>query len=104
MPLPPRRATSPHTAAVLDAVEAIPRGRVLTYGDVAELAGHGGARSVGTVMSRWGAEVPWWRVVRRDGTLPPALLAAALPRWQQEGTPVRDDLAGVDMARARWSG
>lgn len=103
----PQRAGAgwtPHTAAVLEAVETIPPGRVLSYGDVAELAGHGAARSVGLVMARWGAEVAWWRVVRRDGSLPPVLLPAALQRWREEGTPVRSDGAGADMTRARWSG
>ncbi len=101
---PAGRPTSVHTSAVLDAVDTIPPGWVLSYGDVAELAGHGAARSVGMVMARWGVEVSWWRVVRRDGTLPAMLLAAALPRWREEGTPVRGDQAGVDMALARWSG
>ncbi|HEX5512473.1 MAG TPA: MGMT family protein, partial [Actinomycetales bacterium] len=33
--------------AVLDVVARIPPGRVLSYGDVAELLGHGGPRLVG---------------------------------------------------------
>ena len=48
-------ATAPPTAyarLVLDAVDTIPVGRVLTYGDVAELTGRGTGRTVGTVMSR----------------------------------------------------
>ena len=36
-------------------VDAIPEGRVMTYGDVAELVGAEGPRRVGRVMSEYGA-------------------------------------------------
>ncbi|WP_250448398.1 MGMT family protein, partial [Actinotalea sp. C106] len=56
---------------VLDLVDAIPPGRVMTYGDVAGvlrgILGRGGARQVGQVMARAGAGVPWWRVVNAAG-------------------------------------
>jgi methylated-DNA-protein-cysteine methyltransferase related protein len=46
-------------------VRRIPRGRVLTYGQVAELAGHpGSARAVGAAMrASTGRGLPWQRVV-----------------------------------------
>ena len=46
-------------------VRRIPRGRVLTYGQVAELAGHpGAARAVGAAMrASSGRGLPWQRVV-----------------------------------------
>ena len=47
-------------------VDAVLSGKVLTYGDVAELSGWGAARAVGMVMSRHGHELPWWRVVRAE--------------------------------------
>ena len=43
---------------VLEVVDQIPEGKVLTYGDVAELVGSRGARFVGNVMSRYGSDVP----------------------------------------------
>ena len=55
---------------VLEIVDQIPEGKVLTYGDVAELVGSRGARFVGNVMSRYGSDVPWWRVVRSGGWPP----------------------------------
>src|SRR5437763_1750320 len=58
---------TPYARSVLDVVDRIPRGRVMTYGDVAEYLGTGSGRTVGTVMSRHGSEVPWWRVVRASG-------------------------------------
>ncbi len=46
-------------------VRRIPRGRVVTYGQVAELAGHpGAARAVGAAMrASSGRGLPWQRVV-----------------------------------------
>jgi alkylated DNA nucleotide flippase Atl1 len=87
---------------VLDAVEESPRGCVLSYGDVAELVGAGSARAVGTVMSRWGSEVPWQRVVHADGTCATHKVDRQLAILRAEGVPVTGDR--VDMARARWDG
>ncbi len=83
-------------------VDAVPPGRVLTYGDVAELTGWGAPRAVGTVMARHGHELPWWRVVRADGSLAEGLLARARLHWAEEGTPLRPGGDAVDLARARW--
>ncbi|MGB8381835.1 MAG: MGMT family protein, partial [Dermatophilaceae bacterium] len=55
---------------VLELVEEIPPGRVVTYGQLARMVGSGGARTVGTVLSRYGSDVPWWRVVRAGGHPP----------------------------------
>ena len=46
-------------------VRRVPRGRVVTYGQVAELAGHpGAARAVGAAMrASTGRGLPWQRVV-----------------------------------------
>ena len=54
------------TEDVLEMVETIPVGRVLTYGAIADRLGRGGPRGVGGVMAREGHGVPWWRVVRAD--------------------------------------
>ncbi|MFD0886905.1 MGMT family protein, partial [Streptosporangium algeriense] len=53
---------TPYAERVLDLVERIPAGRVMSYGDIAEYLGEGGPRQVGRVMSTWGGGVPWWRV------------------------------------------
>jgi alkylated DNA nucleotide flippase Atl1 len=96
---------------VLTAAELIPAGRVLTYGDVAELLEEGGPRQVGRVMALYGGAVPWWRVVRADGVLLPGHEPRALAHYRQEGTPLRPTAPGthermprLDMARARWAG
>jgi len=93
---------TPYARRVLDAVERIPRGRVMSYGDVAEYVGAGSGRSVGTVMSRHGAEVPWHRVLHADGTCATHKSDRQLELLRAEGVPVRGDR--VDMARARWDG
>ncbi|WP_457974272.1 MGMT family protein [Arthrobacter sp. D1-17] len=102
-----------YVEAVLEVVERIPFGAVLSYGDVAELLGAGGARQVGTAMSRYGSTVPWWRVLRAGGYAPKGLEAEALAHYLQEGTPLRGDYLRfaesgegrwrVDLAAARWA-
>ena len=69
---------------VLSVVEKVPRGRVTSYGAIAAVVG-GGPRQVGAVMSRHGAPVPWWRVVRADGSLPPSHEENARPHYLDEG-------------------
>ena len=90
--------------AVLDVVAAIPAGRVMTYGDVAEYLGTRGPRAVGAVMSRFGSDVPWWRVLRAGGLPPQGHEARALQRYRREGTPLRPDGRRVDLRLARWGG
>ncbi|MCH8613645.1 MGMT family protein [Arsenicicoccus dermatophilus] len=91
---------------VLELVEQVPPGQVLTYGDVARLLQAGAPIAVGRVMARHGVDVPWWRVVRADGSLPAVLLGRARQRWRREGTPVVAAADGIrpDLARARWDG
>ncbi len=57
------------TEKVLEVVRKIPKGRVLTYGEVAALAGSpGAARAVGSIMSHnYRKDIPCHRVVRSDG-------------------------------------
>ena len=93
---------TPFARLVLDAVERIPRGKVMSYGDVAEYVGAGSARAVGMVMSRHGSEVPWHRVIHSDGTCATHKSDHQLDLLRGEGVPfVRDR---VDMRRARWDG
>ncbi|HEX8498010.1 MAG TPA: MGMT family protein, partial [Actinomycetales bacterium] len=72
-------------ALVLEVCERVPPGRVLTYGDVAEYLGEGGPRQVGSVLSRYGSGVPWWRVLRADGTPAPQVRERALAQYAREG-------------------
>ena len=90
---------------VLTCVEQVPRGRVTTYGAIAEVVGPvvggGGPRLVGSVMAGYGGPVPWWRVVRADGSLPPSHQVDARPYYLDEGTPLRPT-GNVDIRQAFW--
>lgn len=52
-------------------VATIPRGKMMTYKEVARRAGSpGAARAVGTLMSKnYNPKIPCHRVIRSDGTL-----------------------------------
>ena len=80
-------------------VAAIPRGRVATYGQIADLAGmprH--ARLVGRTLSNLpkGSRLPWHRVVRSDGRI-------AFPEgsagWTEQHARLRAE--GVALVRGR---
>ena len=86
---------------VLACVESVPEGRVTTYGAIASYVGWYGPRRVGNVMSAWGGPVPWWRVVRADGSLPPSHGAEARAAYLEEGTPLRPS-GRVDLPEAFW--
>jgi alkylated DNA nucleotide flippase Atl1 len=94
------------SSRVLDVVDSIPPGRVMSYGDIAEYLGEGGPRQVGRVMALWGGGVAWWRVIHADGTPAPGHERAALTHYRDERTPLRSarDPVKVDMRRARWPG
>jgi methylated-DNA-protein-cysteine methyltransferase-like protein len=89
-----------YTEEVLRLVEAVPPGRVTTYGDLAEMVGRGGPRQVGAVLARHGGGVPWWRVIRADGRPADGLAERALQRLADEGVLVAD--GRVRLVAARW--
>ena len=76
---------------LLDLVRALPPGRVTNYGAL----GRALSRPVsGVVVGRWlnavPDDVPWWRVVGRDGRLPihkrdPSLESLQAARLREEG-------------------
>jgi methylated-DNA-protein-cysteine methyltransferase related protein len=79
---------------VLERVRAIPVGFVRTYGDVSP----GAPRYAGTVLFHVDeTDLPWWRVVRADGSLAKGDRQRALLR--AEGVPFSG--RRVDMTRAR---
>jgi len=97
----------PFRSAVLRVLRSVPEGRVVSYGQVALLAGRpGAARAVGAVLRglrEADGEVPWQRVVNAQGGISTykvghGELQTALLR--AEGV----ELAGgrVDMARFGW--
>lgn len=100
-----RPGSAPPTAyarEVLDAVDRVPAGQAATYGDIAEWMGRGSARGVGSVMSRHGSEVPWWRIVQASGRPAEPHVDEALALLRAEGCPTVGER--VDLARCRWQG
>ncbi|NHI18697.1 MGMT family protein [Phycicoccus endophyticus] len=85
---------------VLRAVEQVPRGRVVSYGDLAALVGIG-PRQVGSVMRAYGGNVTWWRVTNASGDLPVPLRERARQAWAQEGILVKPNGRGCAIARYR---
>ena len=86
----------PRTAAILDAVRAIPKGFVRAYSDLDPAA----PRLPGRVLATTDADVPWWRVVRADGSVPKGERQRRL--LEDEGVPVCGER--VDMKRAHVAG
>jgi methylated-DNA-protein-cysteine methyltransferase-like protein len=96
------------TDMVYRIVRVIPRGRVVSYGGVAALMGRPrAARGVGHALSALdaGSDVPWWRVVNRNGeiSLRGDLHAPVVQRALLEREGVRFDPAGrIDWSRFGW--
>jgi methylated-DNA-protein-cysteine methyltransferase related protein len=84
---------------ILAAVRAIPAGFVRTYGDLSP----GAPRFAARVLHDCTDDVPWWRVVRSDGSLP--LGEPQRARLDSEGVPLlATQTARVDMRTARLAG
>jgi methylated-DNA-protein-cysteine methyltransferase-like protein len=81
-------------AAILDRIRDIPKGSVQTYGDIEPSA----PRLVGRVLATTHVDVPWYRVVRSDGTIPMGQRQREL--LLEEGVPMRGDRVDLDRARA----
>ncbi len=92
----------PLAQRILECVESIPPGKVMSYGDVAEYVGSRAARNVGRVLAADGGTVPWHRVLRSDGSCAEHLRAEQLALLAAEGVPIRGER--VDLAAARWDG
>ena len=88
---------------VADVVRAIAPGDVVTYGEVAALAGKpGAARGVGAVLAGSGDRgLPWWRVVAANGRLVPGHEREHARRLRAEGVTVDLDVGRVRFSRAR---
>ena len=85
--------------AVFDAVDEIPPGRVSTYGAIGRLVGVG-PRRVARALSSGGGAVPWYRVVRADGSMAEPVRVRQLELLTGEGVPVRN--GRVLLSAVRW--
>ena len=85
---------------VLVAVEQVPAGRVVAYGDIAALVGVG-PREVGSIMRAYGGNVTWWRVTNAAGDLPAGIRERAFAIWAREGIEVKPNGLGCRIAEHR---
>jgi methylated-DNA-protein-cysteine methyltransferase-like protein len=86
-------------------VRRIPRGRTVTYGQVAAMLGRPrAARAVGGAMRRCPAGVPWHRVLNASGRISRRKRAASMLTQrmllEREGVTMRR--GRVDLARHAW--
>ena len=98
------------TRKVWQMVSRCPRGKIVSYGGIAALLGHPrAARGVGHALSVLpdGTDVPWWRVVNRNGEISArgAIHAVRLQRALLESEGVKFDRRGrIDWKRFGWNG
>jgi len=82
---PANHSRASFVACVERIIKAIPKGQVRSYGQVAAMAGKpGGARAVVRALHLISG-VPWWRVIRSDGTVAPQMAPRQLPKLRADG-------------------
>lgn len=92
--------------SVLQVVKSVPKGKVVSYGQVALMAGiPRAAIQVGWILHISGDEFCWWRVINNQGRIStkctehfPLLQKQLL---EKDGVNVSDDL-NIDIKKYRW--
>jgi len=81
---------------VYEILRCVPQGKVVTYGQLALLAGHPrAARQVGWIAHAGGPDLPWQRVVNRFGGLASGYRGGRQGHrhdLERDGVRVREDL------------
>src|SRR5919202_1733316 len=100
--------TEGYRERVFELVRRIPEGRVMTYGQIAEILGEGYTpRTVGFVMHSADEETtPWQRVINSQGACSTGRLTLTHDRQQRmlEAEGVEFDARGrCDLSRYRWT-
>lgn len=89
--------------AIAAAITNLDFGEVVSYGDVATRAGKPRAhRAVGRFLKTTEINVPWWRVVYSNGSLPPINPDEQTRRLQDEGVNIERDRV-TSAPRGRFS-
>lgn len=86
------------TQAVCAVLNVVEPGFVTTYGAVGRQLGIS-PRDAGRAVANVPDDVPWWRVVRADGTTAACRGGRAVELLASEGVPIRD--GRVDLTRVR---
>lgn len=101
-----KRVDSQFRDEVYEIVRQIPRGKVMTYGQVAALAGAAWAAwEVGQIAHTGPSDLPWQRVVNKSGGLArgytPGGFEAHKRDLEAEGVAVTDEYK-VDLEKLLW--
>ncbi|WP_271986262.1 MGMT family protein [Pseudoclavibacter terrae] len=80
-------------------VHDVPRGQVITYGEIAALI-QTSPRHAGRLVSQLGDGSPWWRVVYSDGSPATCHNGAAPSMLAHEAIPMCGDRVDIRRARA----
>lgn len=94
-------------AQVYEIVATIPRGRVMTYGQIAALAGAARAARIVGQVAHWGPmDLPWQRVVHKDGSLARGYTTGGLEAHKRDleadGVEVDGEYRVVDLEQRLW--
>jgi methylated-DNA-protein-cysteine methyltransferase-like protein len=81
-------------AGIIERIRDIPPGHVQTYGDIDPIA----PRLVGRVLATTHDDLPWFRVIRADGTIPKGKRQRDL--LIEDGVPMKGDRVDLERARA----
>ena len=97
---------SAFTDKVIEITNLIPKGKVVSYGQVALMAGvPRGARQVGWILHQFGDKTPWWRVINNAGRISTKCLEhdANMQKefLKKEGVQVTKKL-NIDIENYRW--
>ena len=86
------RNTPDFEEAVLEVLDGLPEGEVISYGELAAAAGYrGAARAVGNLRRATVRPAPWWRVIRADGRLAATDSGRQAKKLREEGVAVEGD-------------
>ena len=105
----PELPARPIYTRIIDVVRQIPRGKVCTYGGIAQLTGGCTARMVGYAMSSLpeNSDVPWQRVINAKGKISPhgAGFGSHMQKvlLEEEGVDFSPDDV-IDFERFGWPG
>jgi methylated-DNA-protein-cysteine methyltransferase related protein len=111
--MPSKNVASPRTVTeiaferIWTTIERIPRGRVATYGQIAEIAGYARRPRLTAQALRHVPEdrpIPWFRVINAQGriAIPAGSRGHREQRRRLEAEGVAFERDRVDLARYRW--